>query len=243
MASTMNDMRYQDRRMSERRRFAYPAVLRGLDGMRVSWGGVWGGVLVALGVLLILAALGVAVGISAVDPAEAQASTLGTGAGIWAGVSLLIALFVGGMVATRIGAIFDRTTGFFEGALVWVVSVLLMVYLAGSGIGMVTGGAFKLIGGATQAITGAVAQNPDASQAAGQNMPQSAEQAKQQAGEMVDQAKQKAGEIAGQAQQKAQEMKPQATKAAWFTFGALILSLIAAVVGAMVGRREPQSQA
>ena len=78
-----------------------------------------------------------------------DASTLGTGAGIWAGVTLLLALFVGGFVSTRIGAIFDGATGFFEGALVWVVSVLLMLYFASTGVAMLAGGAFQMIGGAT----------------------------------------------------------------------------------------------
>jgi hypothetical protein len=104
---------YHERRTGERRRIAYPALLAGADGMRVSWGGVWGGVLVAVGLLLLLAALGVAVGITATEPGQTEASKLGTGAGIWAGVSLLVALFVGGMVSTRIGGLFDGTTGFF----------------------------------------------------------------------------------------------------------------------------------
>ena len=52
------------------------------------------------------------------------------GAGIWAGLSLLISLFIGGMAATRIGAVFDRTTGFLEGALVRIVSPALMAPLA-----------------------------------------------------------------------------------------------------------------
>ncbi len=135
MATVVRDNSYHERRLGERRRIAYPAILSG-EGMKVSWGGIFGGVLVAVGLLLLLSALGVAVGVSALQPGETQASTLGAGAGIWAGVSLLVALFVGGMVSTRIGAIFDGTTGFFEGALVWVVSVLLMLYMAGSGVGI-----------------------------------------------------------------------------------------------------------
>src|SRR6185436_16502203 len=87
---------------------------------------------------------------------ETDAATLGSGAGIWAGISLLAALFIGGWVSTRIGAIFDGTTGFFGGALVWIVSVLMMVYFASSGIGMLAGGAFKLVGGAAQALGGVV---------------------------------------------------------------------------------------
>ena len=81
--ATATPSNYHDRRVSERRRIAYPAILRA-EGMKVSWGGIFGGVLVAIGLLLLLTALGVAVGISAAQPGETQASTLGTGAGIWA---------------------------------------------------------------------------------------------------------------------------------------------------------------
>jgi len=268
-----------DRRVSERRRTGYPALLRA-EGMKVSWGGIFGGVLVALGLLLLLAALGVAIGISAAQPGETEASTLGTGAGIWAGVSLLVALFVGGMVATRIGAISDGATGFFEGALVWVVSILLMVYFASSGVSMLAGGAFQMVGGAAQAIGGAVQggaqgsvdvsgsvdqivqrlKDPKTAQqiASISGMPQSevqatlsetaqrvennrdnptqaAAEAKAGMAQLMDKAK-----SSGALEQKAEEVKPQATRAAWITFGALVLSLLAAVLGAMSGRRRPE---
>jgi hypothetical protein len=36
---------------------------------------------------------------------------------------LLIALFVGGLVATRVGMVFDRTAGMIQGALVWVLAI------------------------------------------------------------------------------------------------------------------------
>lgn len=137
-------------------RFAATAWF-GTEGMKVSWGGVFAGVLVALGVSMLLAALGLAIGFTAVNPSETEASSIGTGAAIWGGLQLLAALFVGGMVATRVGAIIDRTTGFFEGVLVWVVSLIVMAYLAGSGIASVASGAFTLLGGATQTF-GAVAE-------------------------------------------------------------------------------------
>jgi hypothetical protein len=183
MATVAAHNAYQDRRVAERRRIAHPAPLRA-DGMRVSWGGVFGGVLVALGFLLLMTALGVAVGISAAQPGQADTDTLGAGAGIWAGVSLLVALFIGGWVSTRIGAIFDGTTGFFEGALVWVVSVML------SGIGVLAAGAAQTLGSAFQF---------------GQATPD--------------------------------------VSVSWVTFGALLLSLLAAVLGAMAGRRNPLKEA
>jgi hypothetical protein len=281
MATVVRDSPYHDRRRAERRRIAYPAALRA-DGMRVSWGGVFGGVLVALGFLLLITALGVAVGISAAQPGETDAGTLGAGAGIWAGVSLLVALFLGGWVSTRIGAIFDGTTGFFEGALVWVVSVLLMLYMASSGIGMLAGGAFKLVGGAAQTL-GAMVQSSQAtpevsgsvdqmiqrlkdpktaeqiaaasgmaasevhatlSEAAQRvennrgNPTQAAAEAKNGIAQLYEKAK-----ASGALQQKAEEVKPQATRAAWITFGALLLSLLAAALGAVAGRRNPVKEA
>ena len=275
MATVVRETPYHDRRLNERRRIAYPAALRA-EGMRVSWGGVFGGVLVALGFLLLMTALGVAVGISAAQPGETEASTLGTGAGIWAAVSLLLALFIGGMVSTKIGAIFDGTTGFFEGALVWVVSVLLMLYFASSGVSMLAGGAFRMVGGAAQAVSSVVQnQNVEVSGGVDQilqrlkdpktaqqiasatgmqqsevqaslsetaqrvensrdNPTQAAAEAKQGMAQLMERAK-----SSGALQQKAEEVQPQASKAAWITFGALLLSLLAAVLGAMAGRRKP----
>ncbi len=280
MATLTPQTPYHDRRTAERRRISYAALPRA-DGMRVSWGGVFGGVLVALGFLLLMTALGVAVGITSAQPGETDAGALGTGAGVWAAVSLLLALFIGGWVSTRIGAIFDGTTGFFEGALVWVVSVLLMLYFASSGIGMLAGGAFRLVGGAAQAL-GSVVQSqgaPDISGSVEQMVqrlkdPKTAEQiaaatglprseveatlsetaqrvennrnnptqAATEAKNGVAQLMQKA-QASGALQQKAEEMKPAATRAAWITFGALVLSLAAAVIGAMAGRRKPLKEA
>jgi hypothetical protein len=276
MAATSPHSHFHDRRVSERRRMAYPAILRA-EGMKVSWGGIFGGVLVAIGLLLLLTALGVAVGVSAAQPGETQASTLGAGAGIWAGLSLLVALFVGGLVATRIGAISDGATGFFEGALVWVVSILLMLYFASSGVGMLAGGAFQMVGGAAQAmgsvmqsqgvdVSGSVDQmvqrlkDPKTAQQIASmtgmqqsevqatlsetaqrvennrdNPTQAAAEAKAGMAQLMDKAK-----SSGALEQKAQEVQPEASRAAWIAFGALVLSLLAAVLGAMTGRRKPE---
>src|SRR3954468_21305435 len=137
---------YHDRRTHERRRIAYPGLF-GAEGMRVSWGGIFGGVLVAVGTLLLLAALGVAIGITAVDPQSMQLGKIGMSAALWTAVSMLLSLFLGGMVSSRLGATFDRTTSFFEGFLVWVVSLLLVAYLAASGMAWVAGDAFAMMGG------------------------------------------------------------------------------------------------
>ena len=182
---------YHERRGGERRRIAYPGGvyrtgLFSTEGLKVSWGGIFGGVMVAVGLLLLLAALGVAIGITAVDPQGTQLGRLGVSAAIWTGVSLLLALFLGGLVASRLGATYDRTTSFFEGFLVWIVSLLLVLYLAASGMSWIAG--------------------PDLSMAVPPDVMQG--------------------------------ITPQAAKTAWITFGSLILSLGAALIGAMAGRRR-----
>lgn len=257
-------------------RFAATAWF-GTEGMKVSWGGVFAGVLVAMGVSMLLAALGVAIGVSAVDPGSTDPSALGIGAAIWGGVQLLLALFIGGMVATRVGAIIDRTTGFFEGVLVWVVSLILMAYLASSGIASVASGAFTLLGGATQTFSAVVqgqgsSGNIDVSgtveqmaeelrspelvnrvasitglsvnevrdtlndtatrvEANSANPTQAADEARRGVATLFDRAR-STGALAAQAE----EIQPEAASTAWLTFVALLLSLAAAVTGAMLGR-------
>jgi ElaB/YqjD/DUF883 family membrane-anchored ribosome-binding protein len=129
-----------------------------LEEGRVSWGGVWSGFLFGMGVLLLLSTLGLAIGVSAADipQRDLNSSGLGIGAAVWSGASLLIALFVGGLVATRVGMVFDRTAGMIQGALVWVLAILGIIYLAASGISLVTSSAFSLLSGVTRQVGAAV---------------------------------------------------------------------------------------
>ena len=269
-----NERRNFSRRNGDHTTLHRSANLIDVQGMSVSWGGVWGGVLIGMGLLMLLTALGLALGVSAVDP-NSDTQSLGTPAAIWAAISLLLALYIGGMASTRIGAIFDKTTGMFEGTLVWVLSLLLIVYLAGSGIGLVAGGAFKLVGGATQAIgsmmTGGtpqlsesnmnqivqhlrdpqtsrmlasatgmpeqqvrtnLAQIADKADAAKDNPAQAAAEVRQSVQDMIQKARSD-----GTLERAADKAKSVASKTAWITFAALVLSLLAAVLGAMTGRR------
>src|SRR3954463_10402106 len=123
-----------------------------LEGMKISWGGVFGGVLAGVGALMLLSSLGLAIGISATDPRNPDGEALGTGAAIWTGLSLLIALFIAGWASTRLSMLWERTTAMFEGVLVWVLSLILILYLTASGIGLVASGAFNLVGTTAKAV-------------------------------------------------------------------------------------------
>ena len=243
-----------------------------LEGFRISWGGVWAGVLTVLGTLLFLSTLGLAVGISAADPVNGDAGALGMGAVIWTAGSLLIALFVGGMAATRLGMVFDKATGAFEGALVWVLSFLITLWLASSGVQLIASGISGVFGGVTKTLVSASSGLDLASGDADQmiarlNDPQTAstiatatgmpeEQVNANLSEIAkrveavrDNPQQAAAEVRRGTQEMMNRVREQlpavaeraqegATKTAWFAFSAMVISLLAALGGAMFGRRQ-----
>jgi hypothetical protein len=241
------------------------------EGMKIAWGGIFAGVLAGIGTLILLSSLGLAIGISTVDPRDPSASVIGTGAAIWTSLTLLIALFVGGWAATRLSMLWERTTALYEGMLVWVISMVLILYLAASGIGLVASGTLGIVGHATQALgssvdgtglsSGSVDQmvgrlrdpQTSASLAGALNMPredvsktlndmsarveaardnpqQAAAEVRRGVSEMTSRAKQSLQQTAASAQ-------PEASATAWLTFIALVLSLLAAIGGAAMGRR------
>lgn len=244
-----------------------------ISAFRISWGGIWAGVLTVMGTLLFLTTLGVAIGISAVEPGQTDAGTFGTGAAIWSGLSLLIALFVGGMAATRLGMVFDKAAGAFEGALVWVLSFLIVLWLASSGVRLVASGISGLFSGIGQTVSATVGGMDDLSsgdvqqmlsrlndpntartiagatgmseqevrtqladvgrqvEAARDNPEQAAAAVRQGTSQLMERARQQLPAMAANAQE-------GATKAAWITFAAMLISLIAAIAGSMVGRRR-----
>ena len=244
-----------------------------LDGLRISWGGIWAGVLTVLGTLLFLTTLGLAIGVTAVDPGVADAKSIGTGAAIWSGLALLIALFVGGLAATRLGMVFDRATGAFEGALVWVLSFVAILWLASSGVQLVASGISRVFSGVTQTIGSAAGGLDELSTGnvdqilARLNDPRTVgiiatatgipeQEVRSTLGEIAqrvdatrDNPEQAAAEVRSGTERlmaRAREQLPaaaeraqeSATKTAWITFGAMAISLIAAIAGAMVGRKR-----
>jgi hypothetical protein len=119
-------------------------------GPRVRWGGVMSGVVVAIGTLMLLGALGLAVGITALgDPRAATGETaagLGMGAGIWALITLLVSVFLGGMVSTKVTDRPDRPGAVIHGTLVWMLFSLFLVGLIASGMSLGFTGFFSAVG-------------------------------------------------------------------------------------------------
>jgi len=128
---------------------------------RVRWGGVMSGFVVALGVLLLMGALGLAIGVTALgDPraaTSATASGLGIGAGVWAFITLLAAVFLGSLISTTVTDRPDRTGAVIHGALVWVLLSLFSVWMIASGISLGVSGLYGAVSGLARGATTAVA--------------------------------------------------------------------------------------
>jgi cytochrome c-type biogenesis protein CcmH/NrfG len=142
---------------------------------RVRWGGVMSGLFIAIGTLMLLTALGLAIGITAVgDPRAATgetASGLGIGAGIWAFITLLVAVFLGGMVSTQVTDSPDRAGAVIHAVLVWVLFLLVIMYLIVSGMSLGLTGLFGAVGAATKGATAAVGVGGDLTQRLGLDDP------------------------------------------------------------------------
>jgi hypothetical protein len=112
---------------------------------RVSWEAVVGGAVVAVAVYFVLSLFALAIGLSTVDRVSER--TAANTAAIVSGIILLLSVFSGGFVASRLTARERPIEGVVYGALVW--GALVMLLAAGlPGLARVTG-------------TAAQAANPD----------------------------------------------------------------------------------
>jgi hypothetical protein len=122
----------------------------GLPLKRISWSAVFAGVIAALIIHILLGILGTAIGATTIDPQQEQnpLQHLGTGALIWTGVSMLIAMGVGSYVAGRLA----QREGALHGLLMFGVSTILTLWLAITLATGIIGGAFNILGAGVNAV-------------------------------------------------------------------------------------------
>ena len=140
-------------------------------GWRLSWGAIFAGAVIVLAVQLLLSLLGVGIGASMVDPTQGggtpDASSYGTGAGIWWAVSYIVALIAGGYVASRLAGAFAPLDGMLQGLVTWGVALMVTVYLLSSAVGDILGGGFSMISSALPSASTIKSAAPQVTQAAG----------------------------------------------------------------------------
>jgi len=122
-----------------------------LPADRVRWGPIWAGLLAAFFTLLVLSLLGLAIGASTVNTGAAVQGSGNQNAGsysaIWAGISAIIAFLIGGYVAGRTAAVHERGWAALNGALVFLLALPILLWLATQGLGALIGNASNIAGG------------------------------------------------------------------------------------------------
>lgn len=199
------------------------------DGLpRISWGAVIAGVILSLIVYLIMSVLGTAIGASLLAPMSQPnpGRVFGFGSGVWVIVTTVLAVFIGSYFAGRCAPVL----GWLHGLLAWAVMTLLLLY----GMTSIIGGAVSVAGNvaATTATVGA---------AAGNQPPGSlADSARQQAQAAVEGAASAAAGADAQqdAMQTAQTAARGIARATWYSFAALVVGAIIAVVSGSAGFRH-----
>jgi hypothetical protein len=174
---------------------------------RVSWSSIFAGAAVALAVYVLLAMFGTALGFSIADRG-ATARTLSIYAAIWALLSVLVALFLGGFITAQCSVGQTRPEAAIHGVILWGVVFTALLWLLASGLSL---GFASLVGAAVGNDRGLV---PPAERADAGAAPTPVEQLNQRVQE---------------------EWNAHRTAAAWWSLVGILLSMIAAVAGALCG--------
>ncbi len=135
----------------------------------VRWSAILAGLVVGLATHMLLTLLGVAAGLTAVDSMASDAvGNVPVAAGIWNGLAMLIAAFVGGFIAARLCGLSRLSDGLLHGFVSWGATTLLLVYLTTTAVTGAIGSAFGLIGQSAQTI-GQIGQTVSRSSAPADN--------------------------------------------------------------------------
>jgi hypothetical protein len=127
---------------------------------RVRWGPIVAGLLTAISSFLLLSLLAAAIGLQvATQQVGTDPGAAGSTAAIVAAVIGLLAFFIGGYVAAWTAAVPNRRDGAFNGFLVWALAILVILVLAGVGLGQVFGPTGGLFGAYRGGTTGTVDPN------------------------------------------------------------------------------------
>lgn len=172
-------------------------------GSRVSWGAVLAGVVVAVTVYLTLSFLALAIGLSTMDRVSDRAFNI-TAAALSA-IILLVSMFMGGLIASRVTAGENYTEGAAYGVLVWGTTFLVLA-----------------AGGLSFASSGLRALGPTAAAPDTQRLRQELGLTPQQV-ERVD------------AMARDARTTPEAETLAWWTFAGVAFSLLSAIGGGVAG--------
>jgi hypothetical protein len=196
---------------------------------RVSWGSVITGVILSLIVYLVLTVLGTAIGMSAFAPLSRYNPLEGYGfsSGAYLIVMTAIAVFTGSYFAGRCAPVL----GWLHGLLAWAVMILLVIYGATSLFGTAVSAAGNVA--STGATVGATMDRSGTGNTMAGMLTQRVEGAIASAT-----AEASSPQAQADARQTAATAARNVARASWFSFAALIVGAIIAIVSGHAGFRH-----
>jgi hypothetical protein len=213
---------------------------------RVRWAAVIAGLFTAMAALIFFAVLGIAIGLEVYDAGD-PARNFGIGTGIYSIITGLIAFFFGGFIAARTAAVGGRGNGLLNGAMVWIVTIVLIVNFLGTGISTLLGTTITTVGDVAGAavqtvpdIAGNVANEvEDAANAVGVDTAQIQATAEVAAQGVATQAANAVNEIEqAVSPQNLERLAEGGADSAWTVLLALGLTAFAAIIGGLLGARS-----
>lgn len=197
---------------------------------RVSWGALLAGAAVGIAIYSLLAILGIAVGLTVAD--DTTRDSLSTGAAIWAFVSMLAAMFFAGWVTTVCTVGENRTEAVLYGVIVWAITSSLLLWSTAAGLSL---GYSAVLSRTQRQDAVAAARSLEADTGISVGSPAVASDRDQPS---RDSGRDTAGDASGENRNVDRQTRERLQSASWWTFGGTILSMLAAIGGALLGPYE-----
>lgn len=184
---------------------------------RISWPAIFAGAVMALAVYLVLTLLGSSIGLSL--GGDVRAENMATGAAIWAVVTTIVALFVGGWVTSQVAVGENKVEAMVHGIVMWGVVLAIFLWLVATGV---RAGFGAMVGMANFVDT--------------TNWEAAAARAGVPSGQ-IEEARLAAAQARGEAttEESRREAMTAAATASWWTLFGTMLSMVAAIGGALLG--------
>ncbi|MCG2578742.1 hypothetical protein LZ012_17225 [Dechloromonas sp. XY25] len=211
----------------------------------LSWGGIVAGLSVGIAINLLLLLIGAATGLAMFDAGDArQASQTGVSmaVAIWNTISMVIAAFAGGYVAARTAGMRRASDGVLHGVVAWGATLLISVFVLSTVAGTTLGTLFNAVTPAERMAGSEIAGKLDAGnrQEAITAMRERFGLSNEQASQLVDQALVLSGrenQASPQAREATENTLHNASIASGWLSVAILLSLLSAVGGGVLGAR------
>lgn len=210
--------------------------------LALRWGAIAAGLAVGISTNLLLVLIGAATGLAMFDAGEAGQNGVPMAVAIWNTISMVIAAFTGGYVAARTAGMRRVSDGVLHGVVAWGATLLISVFILSSVAGTALGSLFNAVSPGDRMASSEIAGKLDAGkrQEAIAAMRDRFGLSTEQASKMVDEALVLSGredQASPQAREATDTTLRNASIASGWLSGAILLSLLSAIGGGVLGAR------